>query len=114
MSKTNTRELIDKKEVIDEIRCLATTMSVCLNKDECHGMKRMQEMVLKILEEQPSKGKYEYHYDHTDCIWYRPEARNRCPVTCAQYRDGWNDCMQYIFNDGQGYSPYRSNWRKEK
>lgn len=32
--------------------------------------------------------KYEYHYDHTDCIWYRPEARNRCPVTCAQYRDG--------------------------
>ena len=36
---------------------------------------------------EPSEDKYEYHYDHTDCIWYRPEARNRCPVTCAQYRD---------------------------
>ena len=53
------------------------------------------------------ESKYEYHYDHTDCIWYRPEARNRCPSTCAQYRDGWNDAMQYIFRDGKGYRPYR-------
>lgn len=51
--------------------------------------------------------KYEYHYDHTDCIWYRPEARNRCPATCAQYRDGWNDAMNYIFRDGKGYMSYR-------
>ena len=56
---------------------------------------------------QPDESKYEYHYDHTDCIWYRPEARNRCPVTCAQYRDGWNDAMNYIFRDGKGYKPYR-------
>ena len=56
---------------------------------------------------QPDSGKYEYHYDHTDCIWYRPEARNRCPTTCAQYRDGWNDAMNYIFRDGKGYRPYR-------
>lgn len=53
------------------------------------------------------KSKYEYHYDHTDCIWYRAEAKNRCPVTCAQYRDGWNDAMNYIFRDGKGYRPYR-------
>ena len=80
------------------------------------------EMAIKMLEVQEQKGelmgevfgqhmiplgKYEYHYDHTDCIWYRPEARNRCPVTCAQYRDGWNDAMQYIFRDGKGYRPYR-------
>ena len=57
--------------------------------------------------EQPETEKYEYHYDHTDCIWYRPEARNRCPTTCAQYRDGWNDAMNYIFRDGKGYRPYR-------
>lgn len=56
---------------------------------------------------QPDADKYEYHYDHTDCIWYRPEARNRCPATCAQYRDGWNDAMNYIFRDGKGYRPYR-------
>lgn len=61
-----------------------------------------------------SDEKYEYHYDHTDCIWYRPEARNRCPVTCAQYRDGWNDAMQYIFRDGAGYRPYRRDERYER
>lgn len=58
--------------------------------------------------------KYEYHYDHTDCIWYRPEARNRCPVTCAQYRDGWNDAMNYIFRDGKGYRPYRRDKKYEE
>lgn len=63
---------------------------------------------LKELEDViPMKSKYEYHYDHTDCIWYRPEARNRCPPTCAQYRDGWNDAMNYIFRDGKGYRPYK-------
>ena len=54
---------------------------------------------------------YEYHYDHTDCIWYRPEARNRCPSTCAQYRDGWNDAMNYVYRDGKGYRPYRRDER---
>lgn len=62
---------------------------------------------------QPSQNKYEYHYDHTDCIWYRPEARNRCPATCAQYRDGWNDAMNYIFRDGEGYRPFRRDKKYE-
>lgn len=62
---------------------------------------------------QPDADKYEYHYDHTDCIWYRPEARNRCPSTCAQYRDGWNDAMNYIFRDGKGYRPYRRDQKYE-
>ena len=63
---------------------------------------------------QPDAEKYEYHYDHTDCIWYRPEARNRCPSTCAQYRDGWNDAMNYIFRDGKGYRPYRRGVQYEE
>lgn len=69
-----------------------------------------------VLDELPSaqpESKYEYHYDHTDCIWFRPEARNRCPSTCAQYRDGWNDAMNYIFRDGKGYRPYRRNQKYE-
>lgn len=61
----------------------------------------------------PVQDKYEYHYDHTDCIWYRPEARNRCPSTCAQYRDGWNDAMNYIFRDGEGYRPFRRDKKYE-
>lgn len=65
------------------------------------------EKIKSLPSTQPDQSKYEYHYDHTDCIWYRPKARNRCPVTCSQYRDGWNDAMNYIFRDGKGYRPYR-------
>ena len=53
----------------------------------------------------PVSEKYEYHIDHTDCIWYGNDSG--CPVTCSQYRDGWNDAMDYIFKNGKGYQPYR-------
>lgn len=62
----------------------------------------------------PPKDKYEYHYDHTDCIYYSSDERHTCPSTCAQYRDGWNDAMQYIFRGGDGYRPYRRNERYEE
>lgn len=55
----------------------------------------------------PVSEKYEYHIDHTDCIWYGSDSG--CPVTCSQYRDGWNDAMDYIFKNGDGYRPYRRN-----
>ena len=54
--------------------------------------------------------KYEYHIDHTDCIWYW-NGKGKCPSTCSQYRDGWNDAMNYVYKDGEGYNPYR---RSEK
>lgn len=54
---------------------------------------------------QPKTGHYEKHIDHTDCIWYGSDSG--CPVTCSQYRDGWNDAMDYIFKNGKGYQPYR-------
>lgn len=62
----------------------------------------------------PPTGKYEYHYDHTDCIYYSSDERHTCPSTCAQYRDGWNDAMQYIFRGGDGYRPYRRNEKYEE
>lgn len=62
----------------------------------------------------PSNDKYEYHYDHTDCIYYSSKERHTCPSTCAQYRDGWNDAMQYIFRGGDGYRPYRRDERYEE
>jgi hypothetical protein len=55
----------------------------------------------------PVSEKYEHHIDHTDCIWYGNDSG--CPVTCSQYRDGWNDAMDYIFKNGDGYHPYRRN-----
>ena len=59
-----------------------------------------------LKEQEPDQSKYEHHIDHTDCVWYKPEEGNECPATCSQYRDGWNDAMDYIFKDGKGYRPY--------
>jgi len=62
---------------------------------------------LALLQEQEAdKSKYQYKYDHTDCIWYHSDEESRCPSSCSQYRDGWNDAMDYIFKDGKGYQPY--------
>lgn len=55
--------------------------------------------------QEPKTEQYEKHTDHTDCIWYGRDSG--CPVTCSQYRDGWNDAMDYIFKNGKGYQPYR-------
>jgi len=82
------------------------------NTEEEYGS-AVQEVINGLPPAQQDENKYEYHYDHTDCIWYRPEARNRCPATCAQYRDGWNDAMNYIFRDGEGYRPFRRDKKYE-
>lgn len=59
-----------------------------------------------LKEQEPDASKYQYKYDHTDCVWYR-DSRSKCPVTCSQYRDGWNDAMDFVFKNGAGYSPYK-------
>ena len=62
---------------------------------------------LSLLKAQEAdESKYEYHTDHTDCPWYISGEESKCPVTCSQYRDGWNDAMNYIFRNGDGYRPY--------
>lgn len=64
--------------------------------------------VLSLLKAQePDESKYEYHTDHTDCPWYISGEERKCPVTCSQYRDGWNDAMDYIYKGGNGYRPYK-------
>lgn len=60
-----------------------------------------------LKEQEPDHSKYEYKYDHTDCLWYWSGDLNQCPSTCSQYRDGWNDAMNYIFKGGKGYHPYK-------
>ena len=96
-------DLISRQAAIDE---LVKMLGYCFQADE-EVLDAVVTTVRELPSAQPDLGKYEYHYDHTDCIWYRPEARNRCPVTCSQYRDGWNDAMNYIFRNGKGYRPYK-------
>lgn len=74
---------------------------------EAYGNSEYTDEIIKALEREPISDKYEYHIDHTDCIWYG--INSGFPVTCSQYRDGWNDAMDYIFKDGKGYQPYRHN-----
>lgn len=69
-----------------------------------------QDLMRGMMEEMRIK-KCETHIDNTDCIWYGT-SDNRCPVTCSQYRDGWNDAMDYIFKNGEGYKPYQRGKKK--
>ena len=79
----------------------------CIKYPNCDhtGQDDVTETIIKALEQEPKTRQYEKHIDHTDCIWYGSDSG--CPVTCSQYRDGWNDAMDYIFKNGKGYQPYR-------
>ncbi len=94
-------------DLIERQAAISAVYESAVGKQMLSGHRDLIEILKHLPPAQLDQIKYEYHYDHTDCIWYRPEARNRCPVTCAQYRDGWNDAMNYIFRNGKGYRPYR-------
>lgn len=72
----------------------------------CHKTELRMDALELLKAQEADESKYEYHTDHTDCIWYMSGEKSRCPATCSQYRDGWNDAMNYIFRNGDGYRPY--------
>ena len=41
-TKTHACDLIDRQAAIEAVEHITSSMSVCVNTDECHGMKRMQ------------------------------------------------------------------------
>ena len=107
-------DLISRQAAIDALENVSCSDGNGISALKCEAIDDAVRTIRNLPSAQPDLGKYEYHYDHTDCIWYRPEARNRCPTTCAQYRDGWNDAMNYIFRDGKGYRPYRRDKQYEE
>ncbi|MBP3901166.1 MAG: hypothetical protein J6D53_06905, partial [Blautia sp.] len=46
--------LISRKDAIDAVEHITSSMSVCVNSDECHGMKRMQRQAVIELTNLPS------------------------------------------------------------
>jgi len=110
---TNDGDMISKKAVLQRLTDIAYNSCKTEGQAQVIDWAKTLVCVMPSARSAPPE-KYEYHYDHTDCIWYRPEARNRCPATCAQYRDGWNDAMNYIFRDGKGYRPYRRDKQYEE
>lgn len=92
---------MDREKVISDLRYIKSFGRVSNNPQ----LTEIAESAIELLKEQEAdENKYEYKYDHTDCLWY---GSGNCPSTCSQYRDGWNDAMDYIFKDGKGYQPYR-------
>ena len=47
-------DLISRRDAINAVSEITTTMSVCTNKDECCGMKRMQKQAITELANLPS------------------------------------------------------------
>ena len=47
-------DLILRKAAIDAVEHIASSMSICVNTDECHGMKRMQRQAVIELANLPS------------------------------------------------------------
>lgn len=48
-------DLISRQAAIDAIEHITSSMSVCINTDECHGMKRMQRQAVIELANLPSE-----------------------------------------------------------
>ena len=100
----------DREKVIEALdHCMETKCKGCPYLHEESGPMCYDTLMGDAAEllkaQEPDASKYQYKYDHTDCIWYH-DSRSKCPVTCSQYRDGWNDAMDFIFKNGAGYSPY--------
>ena len=51
---TGKLDLISRQDAIDAVEHITSSMSVCVNTDECHGMKRMQRQAVIELANLPS------------------------------------------------------------
>ena len=49
----NSKDAVSRQEAINKIKEINSSMSVCINLDECYGMKRMQELVMSEIENMP-------------------------------------------------------------
>ena len=47
-------DMIYRQDAIDEIEGITSSMSICVNSDECHGMKRMQRQAVLEITNMPS------------------------------------------------------------
>ena len=86
------RKLIYQDDAIDAIVGLVSSMSVCISIDECHGMKRMQGMVVRALDElpsaQPERKKGEWIFK--DHLWECNQCGCRCNRANPLSGNIWN------------------------
>lgn len=63
---------IDRHKAIEAIKSITSSMSVCVNSDECHGMQRMQRQAVIELTNLPSSEEESFEWC-TDCKEYDQE-----------------------------------------
>lgn len=78
-------DLIDRQAAIDAIEHITSSMSVCVNTDECHGMKRMQRQAVIELANLPS-AQPEIIYCR-ECKYYVSSGWCEGRGTCVSYDD---------------------------
>lgn len=71
-------DTISRSAAIDAVEHITSSMSICLNEDECHGMKRMQRQAVLELANMPSAQPVE-------------DARAMCGEC-----DAWNQYKNYL------------------
>ena len=97
-------DTIYRQTAIEAVSNLASSMSVCLNIDECHGMKRMQEMAVMVLSRLQSAESEQVRTSVSlaDCI-SRQAAIDALDGTrvdedeeyCNEYAMGYNDGIDF-------------------
>ena len=76
-------DAISRQAAIDAVEHITSSMSVCVNTDECHGMKRMQRQAIIELANLPSAQPERTCVNCGKTInnggWYA-DGRTRCPI----------------------------------
>lgn len=91
-------DLIDRQKAIDAVAHITSTMSVCLNKYECNGMKRMQNQAVIELAEMPSAQPEIIHCE--DCV--------KCEIDII-YHDYWCNGQKVWKTHYCGYAERRTD-----
>ena len=96
------KDTISRQAAIEAVEHITSSMSVCVNTDECHGMKRMQRQAVIELANLPST---------------QPE-----PLSDAYMKAVWTWLLEYQIDVAEmkgRYTPYEvlswvvNDWRKE-
>lgn len=96
-------DLINRQAAIDAIENITSSMSVCINIDECHGMKRMQNEAAKMIRDLPSVQPtlYGYKIEHLAYIARVMEKEGITADQAVRTFDDMNRAIKMIIDETQ-------------
>lgn len=104
-------DLISRREALDAVEYITSSMSICLNEDECHGMKRMQRQTILELTNMPSAQPPKEIPKRV--LWSGwqgcRDTRYRCPLCKKLVRNDdvyCHRCGQHLMFPNISFTPY--------